>query len=66
MIIRLHFAILHEFFMSERKKRPPGNPGRRRVGEKVRTRVEVSVQGVGTQPGYYSSRNERSGSERDG
>ena len=28
MIIRLHFAILHEFFMSERKKRLPGNPGR--------------------------------------
>ena len=38
MIIRLHFAILHEFFMSERKKRLPGNPGRRQFVDKVRSR----------------------------
>ena len=38
MIIRLHFAILHEFFMSERKKRLPGNPGRRQFVDKVRFR----------------------------
>ena len=45
MIIRLHFAILHEFFMSERKKRLSGNPGRRQFVDKVRFR-DSSVQEV--------------------